>query len=141
MEPANTPEELYGLVHGSTEEFTIIDGGPADPDALQTIARLSHRIILPTEPSMLVAEQVTPVVEYVNEVEEEQGRKIPCQVLLVRVMTGSKLTGTVEDALSAVNISMMKTRIPNNGMVTRAAHTVPTRLYGYEFVAEELLAA
>ncbi len=141
VEAADDLDELYGLVHGSEADYTIIDGGPADPEGLKALASLCHRIMLPTEPGYLPAEQVSPVFELVNEVEEDQGREIDCRVLLVRVPTGTAIAAQVESALTSLGFPMMNTKIPNNALVTRAAHSVPTRLYGFERVADEVLAA
>lgn len=140
VEAADDLDELYGLVHGSQADYTIIDGGPADPEGLKALAALCHKIILPTEPGYLPAEQVGPVFELVSEVEEDQGREIDCKVLLVRVHAATAIAGQVEGALTSLGFPMMETKIPNNALVARAAHSVPTRLYGFERVADEVLA-
>ncbi|MGW4354616.1 ParA family protein [Nocardia sp. NPDC004582] len=138
VEPANTEAELYGIIHGSNASRRIIDGGPADPEGLKNIARLSHKIILPTEPGYLTVEQITGAYDLVGEVEQEQGRQIDCRVLFVRVDPSAALTRDIEDALSSVGIPVMKARIRNNTLVARSAHSVPLRLFGYEAVVEEL---
>ena len=138
VEPADSEEELYGLIHGSYAPIRIIDGGPADPEGLKNIARLSHKIILPTEPGFLPLEQISSAYELVLEVEQEQGRQIDCRVLFVRCDPSSALTRDCEQAVSAAGIPVMKSRIRNSASVARAAHSVPLRLFGYEQVIEEL---
>lgn len=139
VEAANSLEELYGLVHGSQADFTIIDGGPADPDGLKALAALCHKIIIPTEPGYLTAEQVSPTFELVYQVEADQGREIDIRVLMVRVKAATAIAKQVEDALHELNLPTMTTRIADNALVTRAAHSVPTRLFGYDLVARELV--
>lgn len=139
VEAADDLDELYGLVHGSQTDITIIDGGPADPEGLKALASLCDEMLLPTEPGYLPAEQVSPVFELVHEVEEDHGREIDCRILLVRVHATSAIASQVEQALSSLNYPMMKTKIADNLLITRAAHSVPVRLHGFEKVAAELL--
>lgn len=138
VEGADNEEELYGLVHGSQASRRIIDGGPADPEGLKTLARLADVIILPTEPGYLTIEQITPVFDLVGEVEEEQGRKIDCRVLLVRVDPALALTRETKEVLEAVGIPVMRAQIRQNALIARAAQSVPLRLFGYEAVIEEI---
>lgn len=138
VEGAEDEDDLYGLIHGSTAQRKIIDGGPADPESIKLLARLSNVVILPTEPGYLTAEQVTPAFDLVGEVEDEQNRKIDVRVLLVRVDPHSALSNQVRDMLGAVGIPVMKTEIRQNILVARSAHSVPLRTYGYEKVIEEI---
>ncbi|MCC3318400.1 hypothetical protein [Nocardia africana] len=141
VEPADTDDDLWSLIHGSAASRRIIDGGPADPESFKKVVRLSDTVILPTEPSYLTIEQVTAAFELVGEIEEEQNRQIDARVLLVRVNPSLALTKDVREALTTVNIPVMESMIRQDGNIARAAHTVPLRCFGYEKVVEELEAS
>jgi cellulose biosynthesis protein BcsQ len=139
VENADTLEDLVELVHDYDGDYVIIDGGPADPDSVQTVAALCHYVILPMEPGPLVLEQAPVTVSLVQEVSDAQGREIDVRVLLVRVNLVTRVARTTREILDGSEIVVMDVMIGDATGIKEAAHQVPRRLYGWDRVVRELL--
>ncbi|WP_161971574.1 ParA family protein [Acidipropionibacterium jensenii] len=128
VEPVNSA----GLRHlHVTDDLTIVDTPPGESSLVQAAIDLSDFVVIPTKATSADLWRTAATVAAVA------GRL--SGVLITQARTGTTLLNEVKTQLDKDDVSYFDTVIPLREAIASAVGTVPTELWGYEIVLDEIM--
>lgn len=125
----------------STTAHVVIDTGPEDTAVLRTALMVTDRLVLPLAPTGMDVIRLQPTVDLGASVAAAREDDLALSVVLVRVISQTRSSRDVREALSGRGLPLAQVTIPQREAVARAVLDGRGKpaTQAYQDLAEELM--
>lgn len=117
--------------HRGPEDAVVIDTPPGDPDSIDTAIKVADFVLVPSQASPIEIARVWETLPALQ--------NTPHGILITAARLGTRSLEMATKQLEEHEVSVFTTRIPIREGIRDTFGELPSRTYGYEDVANEIL--